>query len=382
MGKLLALSAAFAALAAMAGAQGNTAAAPAGATNGQSAAGLPALTAGSTQAPATLPGLPALTAGTGSVSSSPASTPPLPPLPTVPLTPPPPGAGVLPPLPPQPGSPAQTLPGITPAPLPDLPPAPKPFAEGIGAPAPIPTLATPAPVAVIATPTAAPTPARATSSYIEPVVTKPCAAPRLTPRNTELSVYPAPAITPPAAGGLIGPYGPGLAAAAPVGTPYLRSPAFAGPPIIYMPQTVSRVLLPGVTPYPSNVMHPPAQYVYSSAPFLRTDIYVDLPYGTFYWPQGYAGSTPVEPQVAAYSMAPAVAVMSEEASYSTQRYDPNAAHPETLNAVKPGEAAAAAQVPPTVGPSSISTGVTDLEAVAPMVPVPLPGAPTEPAKGK
>src|SRR5690606_11334016 len=72
-------------------------------------------------------------------------------------------------------------------------------------------------------------------------------APALTPRGMDIPLYPAPAVTVKSTHerGIRAPYGQGLAAAAPVGTPYLRSPAFAGPPVIYMPQTVTRVLLPG-----------------------------------------------------------------------------------------------------------------------------------------
>jgi len=155
-----------------------------------------------------------------------------------------------------------------------------------------------------------------------------------TPRGTGVPLFPAPAVT--AEMGITAPYGQGLAAAAPVGTPYLRSPAFAGPPIIYMPQTVTRVLLPGATPYPSNIMSPPSQYVYASAPFIRTDIYTSLPYGTFYWPQGYAGTTPVEPQVPAYVTAPASAIMSTEADYTAGRYEPGLAAAETINPITAG----------------------------------------------
>lgn len=156
-----------------------------------------------------------------------------------------------------------------------------------------------------------------------------------TPRGMGVPMFPAPARVN-AEAGVMGPYGQGLAAAAPVGTPYLRSPAFAGPPIIYMPQTVTRVLLPGATPYPSNIMSPPAAYSYASAPFLRTDIYTSMPYGTFYWPQGYAGTTPVEPQVPAYVTAPASAILSTEADYSAGRYVPGVAHEETLNPISAG----------------------------------------------
>ncbi len=158
---------------------------------------------------------------------------------------------------------------------------------------------------------------------------------RPTPRGMGVPVFPAPATVSTQAG-IVAPYGQGLAAAAPVGTPYLRSPAFAGPPIIYMPQTVTRVLLPGATPYPSNIMSPPTAYTYASAPFLRTDIYTSLPYGTFYWPQGYAGTTPVEPQVPAYVTAPASAILSTEADYAAGRYDPAVAHEETLNPITAG----------------------------------------------
>src|SRR5690606_12938874 len=63
------------------------------------------------------------------------------------------------------------------------------------------------------------------------------------PRGMGVPVFPAPATVSTQAG-VVAPYGQGLAAAAPVRTPYLRSPAFAGPPIIYMPQTLTRVLLP------------------------------------------------------------------------------------------------------------------------------------------
>jgi hypothetical protein len=140
----------------------------------------------------------------------------------------------------------------------------------------------------------------------------------------------------------------GLAAAAPVGTPYLRSPAFAGPSIIYMPQTVTRVLVPGIAPYPSNMM-PATQYAYSSAPFVRTDIYVSLPYGTYYWPQGYAGTKPVAPSLPAYVEAPATAIMSAEASYASQRYAPGIGAVQAIapivGVVTPGPAMPAATPP-------------------------------------
>ncbi len=155
------------------------------------------------------------------------------------------------------------------------------------------------------------------------------AAPRLTPRSAGVPLYPAPAVTPYPEASILGPYGQGLAAAAPVGTPYLRSPAFAGPPIIYMPQTVTRVLVPASTPYPSQLI-PSRNYIYASAPFMRTDIYVNLPYGTYYWPQGYAGTVPVEPQVPAYVTAPASAMMTGEAAYAAGRYIP---HPTRIEEV-------------------------------------------------
>jgi hypothetical protein len=202
-------------------------------------------------------------------------------------------------------------------------------------------------------------------------------SPSLTPRSTGLTVYPKPAVTTEA--GILGPYGVGLAAAAPVGTPYLRSPAFAGPPIIYMPQTVTRVLLPGVTPYPANVMAPPVRYAYSSAPFLRTDIYVDLPYGTFYWPQGYAGTTPVEPQIPAYVVAPSTAIQTNEASYTTQRYAPGMANPETLNPIT------AASGGPVSGAVAVSGPQPALSALTPApvagianIPAVVPGGPAAP----
>lgn len=157
-------------------------------------------------------------------------------------------------------------------------------------------------------------------------------SPQLTPRGSEVKVYPAPAVTPIPAGQALGPYSVGLAAAAPVGTPYLRSPAFAGPPIIYMPQTVTRVLVPAVTPYPGNVM-PATQYVYASAPFLRTDIYTSLPYGTYFWPQGFAGAQPVAPTLPVYVEAPATAIMSAEASYAAQRYAAGASCVEVVSPV-------------------------------------------------
>lgn len=201
--------------------------------------------------------------------------------------------------------------------------------------------------------------------------------PALTPRSTGLTVYPRPAVTTEA--GILGPYGVGLAAAAPVGTPYLRSPAFAGPPIIYMPQTVTRVLLPGVTPYPANIMAPPARYVYSSAPFLRTDIYVDLPYGTFYWPQGYAGTTPVEPQVPAYVLAPATSIQTNEASYTTQRYAPGLANPETLNPITAAASAPVAGSVAVAGPQPAISALTPapIAGIA-NIPAVVPGGPAAP----
>jgi hypothetical protein len=223
----------------------------------------------------------------------------------------------------------------------------------------------------------------------EPVM----ARPRLTPRGTSLEPYPRPAVDPVASGGALGPYGQGLAAAAPVGTPYLRSPAFAGPPIIYMPQTVTRVLVPGITPYPNQIM-PVAQYGYSSAPFTRTDIYVDLPYGTFYWPQGYAGTTPVEPQVPVYAVAPSTALMTNEASYAVQRYDesvppvaPAAAVPVVEAAPTPSlaplmEAPAPVVTPataaPTPTPAPAATPAPLTEAVQPAMPEALPPLPSTP----
>lgn len=157
-------------------------------------------------------------------------------------------------------------------------------------------------------------------------------SPRMTPRGSEVRMYPAPAVTPIPAGQALGPYSAGLAAAAPVGTPYLRSPAFAGPPIIYMPQTVTRVLVPAVTPYPGNVMQA-TNYVYASAPFLRTDIYTSLPYGTYYWPQGFAGAQPVAPTLPVYVEAPATAILSAEASYAAQRYVPGATGAEVVSPI-------------------------------------------------
>ncbi|MGC8840008.1 MAG: hypothetical protein ACP5QZ_00975 [Candidatus Sumerlaeaceae bacterium] len=157
-------------------------------------------------------------------------------------------------------------------------------------------------------------------------------SPRMTPRGSDLRMYPAPAVTPIPAGQALGPYSTGLAAAAPVGTPYLRSPAFAGPPIIYMPQTVTRVLVPAVTPYPGNVMQA-TNYVYASAPFLRTDIYTSLPYGTYFWPQGFAGAQPVAPTLPVYVEAPATAILSTEASYAAQRYAPGVAGAEVVSPI-------------------------------------------------
>ncbi|MGI8905442.1 MAG: hypothetical protein ACR2IE_03005 [Candidatus Sumerlaeaceae bacterium] len=202
-------------------------------------------------------------------------------------------------------------------------------------------------------------------------------SPALTPRSSGLTVYPRPAVT--AEAGIIGPYGVGLAAAAPVGTPYLRSPAFAGPPIIYMPQTVTRVLLPGVTPYPANIMAPPVRYAYASAPFVRTDIYVNLPYGTFYWPQGYAGTTPVEPQVPAYVLAPSTAIQTNEASYTTQRYAPGLANPETLSPITAAASAPVAGAVVVTGPQPAIAALTpaSLAGIA-QIPAVVPGGPAAP----
>lgn len=204
-------------------------------------------------------------------------------------------------------------------------------------------------------------------SSVEPATVK------LTPRSTGVPLFPQPAVS--GESGIIGPYGQGLAAAAPVGTPYLRSPAFAGPPIIYMPQTVTRVLLPGQTPAPSDIMAP-KPYAYASAPFLRTDIYTSLPYGTYYWPQGYAGTTPVEPQVPAYVSAPATAIMTgAEGDYSTTRYDPRVASAETINPIESGRMtqsvgvsvpgtvtipdSAAPAIAPAVAPPAITPAVNE-----------------------
>lgn len=202
-------------------------------------------------------------------------------------------------------------------------------------------------------------------------------SPQLTPRGTGLTVFPRPAVTTEA--GILGPYGVGLAAAAPVGTPYLRSPAFAGPPIIYMPQTVTRVLLPGVTPYPANIMAPPVRYAYSSAPFLRTDIYVNLPYGTFYWPQGYAGTTPVEPQIPAYVLAPATSIQTNEASYTTQRYAPGMANPETLSPITAAASAPVAGSVTVAGPQPSTSTLQPAPAAAiAQIPNVVPGGPAAP----
>ena len=151
-----------------------------------------------------------------------------------------------------------------------------------------------------------------------------------TPRGTGVPLYPAPAEV-----GIAAPYGEGLAAAAPVGTPYLRSPAL--PDLHYLHAANS-------DPYASARRHAVSikyhvasgRHVYSSAPFLRTDISRILPYGTFYWPQGYAGTTPVEPQVPAYVTAPASAVLSTEADYAAGRYIPGVANEETLNPISAG----------------------------------------------
>ncbi len=209
-------------------------------------------------------------------------------------------------------------------------------------------------------------------------------SPRLTPRGSSIPLYPAPAIV--AEAGVTAPYGVGLAAAAPVGTPFLRSPAFAGPPVIYMPQTVSRVLLPAVTPYPANVMYPPVRYPYASAPFTRTDVYVNLPYGTYYWPNGYAGTTPVEPQIPVYVTAPASAVLTTEASYTTQRYAPGAAMAETLNpiTVPPAAAAGDAVEPdliPIVPAGDVATGFPNNPGAPPPSGGDFGGATAAPAPG-
>lgn len=203
---------------------------------------------------------------------------------------------------------------------------------------------------------------------------------RVKPRCSAVVPYPAPAVAPDSSGGIMGPYGPGLAAAAPIGTPYLRSPAFAGPPIIYMPQTVTRILVPASTPYPSSIM-PAGQYAYSSAPFMRTDIYVDLPYGTYYWPQGYAGTTPVEPQVPGYVIAPAEAVMSNQAQYTTRNYAQEArekAAPITAQdaeTIVPLPATAATPAPPPVSPMPTPKFSTD-SRLPPPAPPPVSPTPT------
>lgn len=217
------------------------------------------------------------------------------------------------------------------------------------------------------------------ASVTESVSTVQTAIARPTPRGMGVPLYPAPA-TASVEGGIAAPYGQGLAAAAPIGTPYLRSPAFAGPPIIYMPQTVTRVLLPGATPYPSNIMSPPSNYIYASAPFIRTDIYTSLPYGTFYWPQGYAGTTPVEPQVPAYVTAPASAIVSAEAGYTSARYAPGVASAETLNPVASGvnenlvgTAGASISADPSFSLPTLST-----EAASPFTPMAAPEPAVQP----
>ncbi len=197
------------------------------------------------------------------------------------------------------------------------------------------------------------------------------AAPRLTPRGSTVPLYPAPAVAATGEGGVLGPYGPGLAAAAPVGTPYLRSPAFAGPPVIYMPQTVTRVLVPASTPYPSQVM-PTRNYVYASAPFLRTDIYVNLPYGTYYWPQGYAGTVPVEPSMPAYVMAPSTAMSTTEASYAAQRYIPGARKMSDIGVeVTQPTTQGAAPAPEAAAPSAMATPAESLPGMTVATPPPV-----------
>lgn len=251
--------------------------------------------------------------------------------------------------------------------------------------APAPPVALPSPTPMASVVTSSRTTAEKTSiqlekgEYEKTVVTDVQAvSPRLTPRGTGITVYPRPAVQAEAA--ITAPYGVGLAAAAPVGTPYLRSPAFAGPPVIYMPQTVTRVLLPGVTPYPANIMAPPTRYAYASAPFQRTDIYVSLPYGTFYWPQGYAGTTPVEPQVPAYVLAPASAIQTNENSYAVQRYAPGLANPETLSPIT--VAAPAAPLTGAVavaGPQPAITGLTPAPIAAyGQIPAVVPNEPAGP----
>ena len=224
---------------------------------------------------------------------------------------------------------------------------------------------------------------------------------RLKPRGSDVQPYPRPAVEPLSSGGALGAYGQGLAAAAPVGTPYLRSPAFAGSPIIYMPQSVSRVLVPGITPYPHNII-PTSEYVYSSAPFMRTDVYVNLPYGTFYWPQGYAGTTPVEPQVPVYAVAPSTAMLTNQQSYAITRYDRemmegNVAVPSVTSATPapaPGLSAAAPPmaVPPGTSASAPPMAAPPVEAMpslkppaeAPPAPAaaPAPIVPTAPSAGE
>ncbi len=198
--------------------------------------------------------------------------------------------------------------------------------------------------------------------------------PRVTPRGSEVRLYPAPAVTPIPAGQALGPYSAGLAAAAPVGTPYLRSPAFAGPPIIYMPQTVTRVLVPAVTPYPGNVM-PATNYVYASAPFLRTDIYTSLPYGTYHWPQGFAGAQPVAPSLPVYVEAPATAIFSAEASYAAQRYAPGVSGVEVVSPLACA-ATPAPEAPKTLPPTEMVIVPKAEQTPAPAAPSPTPAAPS------
>ena len=209
------------------------------------------------------------------------------------------------------------------------------------------------------------------------------AAPRLTPRAAGVPLYPAPAVTPYPDADILGPYGHGLAAAAPVGTPYLRSPAFAGPPIIYMPQTVTRVLVPASTPYPSQLI-PSRNYIYASAPFMRTDIYVNLPYGTYYWPQGYAGTVPVEPQVPAYVTAPASAMMTGEAAYAAGRYIPHPTRIEevgvTVSAPSTTELPDVTPTPAIVEPATgLSVSPVTVEPASTPVPLPTLGSTPAPA---
>jgi hypothetical protein len=117
-------------------------------------------------------------------------------------------------------------------------------------------------------------------------------------------------------------------------------------------------------------MQPTDRYIYSSAPFTRTDVFVNLPYGGFYRPQGFAGTTPVEPQIPAYIPQPVSAVLTAEAGFTagnfvTEGRDDFQMVPQTTGDLS---VAPASGVAPPGGITPMGLPSADSPGVAPILP--------------